>query len=388
MTSQKGKISLLLILLGIIILGGYLAYQSFSPWKIYLNPYLGFAFLYPKQWQVNTFQYSKDPNRGITLGTGPKDKLDREVFNLYDSNPPLYINCHEDPKLQTKAVQLGNEQATVGYVLANNYQYGCIIPKVRTLTGREFWVEFKFLNKERENMALEVLKTIRGLKIISYSTTSDVTANWETYNNEVLKLSFRYPGIYKLEKEDHQRVTFSGTFGPENQIIPSELTLSFKKTVDLNSLKNCSNADLESDIITTCIDGIVETKKFNGIQMNFFTIRTGSEKTQASSKYIVQTVTKPEIEFAHLVLGGGVSTRVNEILSTFRFLKEESNKLRVCPDIWSEFLSPIQILNNPYYGQKGQFITINDSLDLIPAEKFDLEWIRKNCEVSKPEPVG
>lgn len=65
-----------------------------------------------------------------------------------------------------------------------------------------------------------------------------------------------------------------------------------------------------------------------------------------------------------------------------------SDKLRVCPDDWFEFLSPVQALDSPYYGQKGQFITINGSIDLIPTKKFDLEWVRKNCEVSEPEPVG
>lgn len=205
MTSQKGKISLLIILLAVAILIGYLVYQSFSPWKIYLNPYLGFAFLYPKQWQVNTFQYSKDPNRGITLETGPKEKLDREVFNLYDSNPPLYINCQEDPKLQTKEVQVGNGKATVSYVIGNNYQYGCVIPKVRTLTGKEFWVEFKFFNKERENKALEVLKTIRGLKIISYSTPSDETANWKAYENSQGGFTFKYPVDWQIEEVKPQK---------------------------------------------------------------------------------------------------------------------------------------------------------------------------------------
>lgn len=316
--NQKGF--LLILIAFAIFVGGYILYQNYSPWRIYLNPTLGFAFLHPKEWQVNTFQYSKDPNRGITLETGPKDKLDREVFNLYDSNPPLDINCEKNLKLRTKEVQVGNEKATVSYVIGDNYQYGCVIPKVKTLTGKEFWIEFKFLNKERENKALEVLKTIKGLRIISYSTPSDETAAWQTYNNDALKLSFRYPGTYKLEKEDNQRVTFSGTFGPD-QIIPSELTLSFNKTVDLNSLKSCSNADLESDIITTCIDGTVETKKFNGIQMNLFNIRSGSNNAQAGFKYIVQTVNKPEIEFTHLVLGGGVSTRMNEILSTFKLIQ-------------------------------------------------------------------
>lgn len=67
---------------------------------------------------------------------------------------------------------------------------------------------------------------------------------------------------------------------------------------------------------------------------------------------------------------------------------KESNKLRVCPDRWFEFLSPIQVIDNPYFGKKGQFMLINDSIDLIPVEKFDLEWIKENCQVKKPEPVG
>ena len=40
-----------------------------------------------------------------------------------------------------------------------------------------------------------------------------------------------------------------------------------------------------------------------------------------------------------------------------KFLDQEQNKLRVCPERWFEFLSPIKI-EGPYFGQKGQFIMI------------------------------
>lgn len=77
-----------------------------------------------------------------------------------------------------------------------------------------------------------------------------------------------------------------------------------------------------------------------------------------------------------------------DIVNSFKFLVEDENSLRICPDTWLEFLSPIQVKNNPYYGQEGQFLTINGSTDLIPAKKFDLEWIKQNCEVKEAEPVG
>lgn len=81
-----------------------------------------------------------------------------------------------------------------------------------------------------------------------------------------------------------------------------------------------------------------------------------------------------------------------EPVSTFRngnsAVNEEPEKLRVCPDNWFEFLSPIPAKSSPYYGQEGQFLIINGSADLIPAEKFDLEWIKQNCEIKEPKQVG
>ncbi|MDO8429384.1 MAG: hypothetical protein Q7S88_02030 [Candidatus Daviesbacteria bacterium] len=149
---------------------------------------------------------------------------------------------------------------------------------------------------------------------------ADETASWKTYTNTKLKFEFRYPENYKFEREDSGKATFSGTFGPGNQIIPSELVVYFSPTLNLKTLKNCKDARFEANISTTCIvDGEVNVKNVGGIQMNTFHISVGLKESMPTSSYVYQTVNQPKIEFIHKVLGGGVETRVDKILSTFKF---------------------------------------------------------------------
>ena len=109
----------------------------------------------------------------------------------------------------------------------------------------------------------------------SPSANPDSIGNdWKTYSNTKLKFSFRYPKDYKFEKEDNEKVTFSGTFQPGDQVTPSELVVYFQPTLDLNTLKNCKDADLQDNVITTCSEGGT-VKDVNGVQMNVFSIRTG-----------------------------------------------------------------------------------------------------------------
>ena len=77
----------------------------------------------------------------------------------------------------------------------------------------------------------------------------------------------------------------------------------------------------------------------------------------------------------------------NQILSTFRLIEKnkDSGKLRLCPDRWIDFLS--SMMKDGFVGEQI-YIEINGVLEPYDPNEFDINWIKENCEIKVPEPVG
>lgn len=145
---------------------------------------------------------------------------------------------------------------------------------------------------------------------------SESKENQRMYSNENLKFSFEIPQGYKLENENTSKASFSGTYG-DNQIIQSQLVVNFQRTIDLNSLIDCEDVQWQDDVINSCLDGGIENKNYNGINMTTFNLQTGSKNSQARIQYIIQP-NIPKIEFIHQVIAGGVQSNMEFMLSTFK----------------------------------------------------------------------
>jgi hypothetical protein len=202
----------------------------------------------------------------------------------------------------------------------------------------------------------------------------DETANWKIYRNE--DLSFRYPPSWQLIDNNiegyHPRVTIDVV----------EKDASFKESL----FNECMYS------ITDVINGLIITR-FTPVTTGDMCSTNESSRMEQRDIWIIphEDVYSPGISFRYSAKEQNEAEGIfNQILSTFRFTNqdESSEKLRVCPDNWMEFLSPIQVKNDPYFGQTGEFMTINGSMDLVPADKFDLDWIRDKCKLKGPEPVG
>lgn len=180
--------------------------------------------------------------------------------------------------------------------------------------------------KPAENAAPVVATVPEASDSGSVSSTAmaadPATTSWKTYTNTRLKFSFKYPPEYTLEKEDETKATFSGLFQPGDQVVQSELVVNFKKTKGLQALKSCTEIDINPVGDYSCLSGgtKVETKIINGVEFKVFSLQEGYKQTQATSYLVAQTLKEPVIEFVHGQLGGGVGSRFEPILSTFKFL--------------------------------------------------------------------
>lgn len=229
------------------------------------------------------------------------------------------------------------------------------------------------------------------------STTSAETADWKIYTDTTNRFTIKYPNSWlqftlsdktggylskialvpQAPSDKQQLGELPGVRIAVLKLDPKNCTNSAEYAQEeINAYLNNKNLYPNLQIKPLILDGIPGYRIDSG--------SPGVTAQRGPEVYMFQCPTEIQMSFDPEGIENGIQL-FDQILSTFKFLED---KLKVCPDNWFEFFSPIQAVNNPYYGQEGQFMTINESLDLIPAEKFDLEWIRKNCEVNKPEAVG
>lgn len=156
---QKGFVPILIVLLIALGIGGYFIYQKFSPLQIYVDP-LGFVFTYPKNWRVNNFQNNKKVP-GLTL----VNEKDQEIFSLYDSPPPLWINCENFPDTIKTQVPIGKQTTAILINDKGKVVNTCKTLSVITLFGKKFNMDFKYFNTQSQESALKVLKSLRGIKL-------------------------------------------------------------------------------------------------------------------------------------------------------------------------------------------------------------------------------
>ncbi len=136
---------------------------------------------------------------------------------------------------------------------------------------------------------------------------------WKTYEGK--GFTFKYPYGYKFEKVQNGITSFSIFYDITNEAIPSQLFVSLKPTIDSTNLKLCS----EQVINGKCLDVPITEEVINGVKFRKINLQESDGHTQALNKYVVQAVGDKQIEFVHLVFGGGIENQMNKILSTFKF---------------------------------------------------------------------
>lgn len=124
-------------------------------------------------------------------------------------------------------------------------------------------------------------------KLSNQKVTSALGGNANVYTNSQLGFSFQLRSDYKIESENTKQAVFSGMYG--EQVVPSLLFLNFQKTINISSLKSCTNLATETLDNYECIDGSVQPKIYNGNEFITAAIRSGRKNTMASSRYCTET---------------------------------------------------------------------------------------------------
>jgi len=142
----------------------------------------------------------------------------------------------------------------------------------------------------------------------------DPTANWKTYTNSKLGISFKYPINYQIVEENSNKISF----GPELFSDEDLAYLTIYTTYQTDQfLTNC--------VVTPNTFPCFDDRKNNGM----YDIKVGNVvakgldvvKGVVDSNYKVVQIVNPKIEIEMYVSGGGLERTFDQILSTFKFTK-------------------------------------------------------------------
>lgn len=88
-----------------------------------------------------------------------------------------------------------------------------------------------------------------------------------------------------------------------------------------------------------------------------------------------------------IVIGNNLSQRILEAPSPSPSPLPEFSKLQICPDAWYKNEMPCVYRDSPAECEKvrKEYLIINGERKEL--EEVDVQWIKKNCEVSEPEVV-
>ena len=258
----------------------------------YENTTYGFTAKYPKDWKI----LPSSQDSGITFA-GPPD-------GSGEASKPALVSIQV---LETAKLQPGWE---------SNYAISPFSSKTLTNGDYTYYITANTFtiggqpSEETKKLAIDTMSQI-------LSTFKFTNSNM--YINNDLGFEFSIPKRYKLQSETEKSAIFSGTFEPGSQVIPSELIVNFKPTINSNSIKICDNAPQIGRY--QCLDNAPRDITINNVKYKEIYLREGEGDSMSSSRYIIQAVNAPQIEFTHAVLGGGIEENMNSILSTLKFTK-------------------------------------------------------------------
>ncbi|KKS84959.1 MAG: hypothetical protein UV59_C0012G0052 [Candidatus Gottesmanbacteria bacterium GW2011_GWA1_43_11] len=247
---------------------------------------------------------------------------------------------------------------------------------------------------------------------VSPNPSPDEMSGWKTYHNAKYKYSFQYPAQYLLEEELPKYVTVklvkdSSVF-PQGEV-ESIITFNIEDREKKNSFSEAAIESLKID----CEAGSTDSSQHcdEVVSQTLYATAHGVEGLEVYLKLTLQRgpnisyLTKGPLyvfnlgsdnpsNYSYLKVEADYGTPnsktkeiLDQILSSFEFVKNDQGLFRVCPDMWVNIHSVMREEQ-----KTGEFIVVdldNDGvLEQHDPEKFDLNWIKENCEVNQPEDVG
>lgn len=158
--------------------------------------------------------------------------------------------------------------------------------------------------------------SIESLLVERHLPTSNASVRKEsifTHDN----FQFSYPGLYEIEYQTSESVTFSGAQS-DGQQFPSVLVVSYSHTIDHERVKPCDIVAFRPGITSQCKEGLIEEKEINGRPYREFYLIGGKGEEGKLRQVVIQFLNPPQIQVTHIILPG-VENKLNEILPTFQF---------------------------------------------------------------------
>jgi hypothetical protein len=137
---------------------------------------------------------------------------------------------------------------------------------------------------------------------------------WSIYTNNAYHFSFKYPSTLQLNNQDSDKAVFDGV---KEKSIPSQLTVNFKSTIDLNSILNCTKiTPTNNGNKVLCIDGNPSQQSVGSVIFDEFTLKV-NYKGLVNVYRVAQAEGNSKIEFVNDITN---STQIlDQILPNFTF---------------------------------------------------------------------
>ncbi len=164
------------------------------------------------------------------------------------------------------------------------------------------------------------------------SNVSTETANWKTYVNNKLKISFKYPQDYVVS-EDSNLISFRG----HNQTFSNDdskpyLVISTENLYDPTALSSCDEI-VQKKIPPKfpCIgNSFLQKEKISGTKLGevdaisfYISENLDLDLTKKEDYHIIQTTKGEILQFKMLNSGYSLDKDFNNILSTFKFIQSQ-----------------------------------------------------------------
>lgn len=297
-----------------------------ASWKTYTNTAVGYSFKYPSELLRDSREICTGEFEESTLYLYAIDeKLMKEQPNLFcGSDIPLAFRVNLTNKAEIPTTNeyetVSMDQTTIGGKTGNKYTSIKKIPQPEGISSpfdkfvsihlpfekQTLVIAYGFPSIE-ESIVDQILSTFKFID----SQTLD-TSTWRQFSGQ--GFSFKYPSSYTIAAQTQAKLTFTSSFEPGNQKVNEGLVVNFQSTINSTQLKQCTENPVGK---YQCISEPVKEIDINENKFREIQLTEGDGDLQASSKYIIQAIENPKIEFIHKVYGGGIETKLKNIVSTF-----------------------------------------------------------------------
>jgi hypothetical protein len=175
---------------------------STENWKTYENIRLGFSLKYPNDWDYSIANDSIPPQ--FSMGLSPKKVSSQDptvnpfITVIVDDFPSLddHINnlyCNGNCSLSSQKTSLGGVEAKEVDTELSSYRLRRVVVENYQKT---YEVNILFFNLFENEYPFEERERIFNSVLSSFNFLPDIS-EWETYSNNDLNLTFRYPSYYE-----------------------------------------------------------------------------------------------------------------------------------------------------------------------------------------------